>query len=173
MMSSNNNSSTDETQPESHTNNNNNINGEEIKNNMMSVTSDEMRLRRKSTYKIAHNNETNEEIKQLRAFINDLHAKEVDFQKKFAQMETELRNIKNQYADESTARLEAERTVCSLEDQLATAQRQLEATEKCFLEREEESSALKLDLDTRNEENKRLKDDLNLLHIKVKATHET
>ncbi|CAG7663388.1 unnamed protein product [Allacma fusca] len=133
----------------------------------VSVTSDELRLRRKSTYKVAHNNETNAEIKQLRAFINDLHAKEVEYQRKLSHMETELGNVKNQYADECAKRSEVEKSVAALKEQLEIAKQRVETTEKCFLMREEESSALKLDLDTLNEENKRLKDDLNLLHIKV------
>lgn len=132
-------------------------------------TIEELKLRRKSTYKVPHNNETNAELKQLRSLINDLHSKELDYQRRISHLETELRNVRNQLGDDSAIKSEYDRIIRSLEDQLETVQRKLEAAEKCLLSKEEESSALKLDLDTLNEENKRLKDDLNVLHIKVSS----
>lgn len=131
------------------------------------ATDDLLRLRRKSTYKISHNVETNGEIKQLRSLINDLHAKEVEYQRKLSALETELRNLKNQYADECASRQESDRIIRQLEEQLEITQRKLEETERTFLTKEEECSAIKLDVDTLNEENRRLKDDLNMLHLKV------
>ncbi len=82
-------------------------------------------------------------------------------------MELELQNVKNQLRDESCSKHTYEKNIRSLKDQLETTQRRLESTEKCILEKEEESSAFKLDLDTLNEENKRLKGDLNIIHLKV------
>lgn len=128
---------------------------------------DDLRLRRKSTYKISHNLETNGEIKQLRSLINDLHEKELDYQRKLSALETELRNLKNQYADECASRTEGDRIIRQLEEQLEITQRKLEETERTLLTKEEECSAIKLDVDTLNEENRRLKDDLNMLHLKV------
>jgi chromosome segregation ATPase len=60
-----------------------------------------------------------------------------------------------------------------LEEQLETAQGRLQATEQGFLNKEEEYAALKLDLDTLNAENRRLRDDLNVLHMKVSWNFKT
>jgi uncharacterized phage infection (PIP) family protein YhgE len=135
-----------------------------------SSTAEELKLRRKSTYKVPHNNEANAELRQLRSLINDLHNKELEYQRRISQLETESRNMKNQLGEESTAKNEYDRVIRTLEDQLETTQRRLEEAEKCLLSKEEESSALKLDLDTLNDENRRLNEDLNILHLKVCST---
>ena len=109
------------------------------------------------------------EIKQLRALVNDLHSKELETQLKITQLEAELANLKSQLGNERETRVSAEKSVLSLENQLETSQRRMEMMEQCFLAREEECTALKLDVDTLNEENKRLKDDLNVLHVKVRG----
>ncbi|XP_035709051.1 kinesin-like protein KIN-14I isoform X2 [Folsomia candida] len=133
-----------------------------------SSSQEELKLRRKSTYKVAHtNSEANVELKQLRSLINDLHSKEVDYQARIRELELELRNARNQESCKTTY----ERNIRSLEDRLESTQRRLESAEKCILAKEEESSALKLDLDTLNEENKRLKGDLNVIHLKVEKEH--
>jgi len=136
-----------------------------------SSAAEELKLRRKSTYKVPHNNEANAELRQLRSLINDLHNKELEYQRRISQLETESRNLRNQRGEDDIAKAEYDRVIRSLEDKLETTQRRLEEAEKCLLSREEESNALKLDLDTLNDENKRLKEDLNVLHIKVCLLH--
>ncbi|XP_050695203.1 uncharacterized protein LOC126985012 isoform X1 [Eriocheir sinensis] len=118
---------------------------------------DVAKVLRKATYKLTGDSQ------KLRTMVLEMTAKEEEYKARIAALEEKLLNHVNE--DSASAR-EHERTVRSLEHQLELASQKLEAAGRYATAKEEESSVLKLDLDTLNEENRRLKGNLNDLILK-------
>lgn len=116
---------------------------------------------RKATYKLTGDSQ------KLRTMVLEMTAKEEEYKARIAALEEKLLNHVNE--DSASAR-EHERTVRSLEHQLELASQKLEAAGRYATAKEEESSVLKLDLDTLNEENRRLKENLNDLILKQRVS---
>lgn len=122
---------------------------------------DVAKVLRKATYKLTGDSQ------KLRTMVVELTAKEEEYKARIATLEEKLLNHENE--DSASAR-EHERTVRSLEHQLEMASQKLEAAGRYATAKEEESSVLKLDLDTLNEENRRLKENLNDLILKQRVS---
>jgi len=139
-------------------------------NNVPSATeTDEMKLKRKSTYKVSHPKDEllGTEINQLRSLIKELQGKEGEALRQVAQGGSEIKVLRTELEIEARCRRDAERAVRGLEEQLEESERRLQDTETCFLTRDEEHAALKLDLDTLKEENRRLREELNQFQNQV------
>lgn len=134
----------------------------------VSSSTDELRLRRKSTYKVPHSNDKNSEVKQLRSLINDLHSKELEYQRKLAQMDIELRNMRNEYEVQFSTRAQLEKVMRVVEEELKDSNARAEEMRSRLRTRDQECAALKMDVDTLNEDNRRLKEDLHVLNLKVR-----
>lgn len=129
---------------------------------------DEMKLKRKSTYKVSHQrDDQSEEISQLRSLVKELQEKESESQHQVSNLTLEVSNLRAQLNIADTVQKELSQAVRFLEEKLAESEKRLEVTQECLLKKDEEHSALLLDLTTLKEENKILKDQLNFLHHKV------
>lgn len=122
---------------------------------------DVAKVLRKATYKLTGDSQ------KLRTMVLEMTAKEEEYKARIAALEEKLLNHVNE--DSASAR-EHERTVRTLEHQLELASQKLEAAGRYATAKEEESSVLKLDLDTLNEENRRLKENLNDLILKQRVS---
>lgn len=117
---------------------------------------DVVKVLRKATYKV-----TNDSLK-LRQMCTEFSNKEEEYKKRITDIETEMKNLQN----ESTR--QHDRAIREMENRLEMTSQRLEAAERYLTAKEEEYSMLKLDFDTLNEENKRLKENLNDLILKKK-----
>ncbi|XP_071530444.1 uncharacterized protein [Panulirus ornatus] len=117
---------------------------------------DVVKVLRKATYKV-----TNDSLK-LRQMCTEFNNKEEEYKKRITDLETEMKNLQN----ESTR--QHDRAIREMENRLEMTSQRLEAAERYLTAKEEEYSMLKLDFDTLNEENKRLKENLNDLILKKK-----
>ncbi|CAL4124624.1 unnamed protein product, partial [Meganyctiphanes norvegica] len=110
---------------------------------------DVVKILRKATYKVTNDNA------KIRQLYNEFNTKEEEYKKKINILETELRNLQNASSEQH------DREIRDLENRLEGLHCKLEASEKYAITRDEEFNMLKLDIETLNEENKRLKDKFN------------
>ena len=110
---------------------------------------DVVKILRKATYKV------NTDSQKIRQMYNEFENKEEDYRKRIENLELDLRNQQNVTIEKY------ERELRESEKRLEKSEKKVEASEKFLLSKEEECSMLKLDIDTLNEENKRLKEKLN------------
>ena len=122
---------------------------------------DVAKVLRKATYRLPGDSQ------KLKTMLMDMTSKEEDYRARIAALEEQIMNNENQ--DTAVAH-EHERTVRSLEHQLEKVSQKLEGAGRYATAKEEESNVLKLDLDTLNEENRRLKENLNDLILKQRVS---
>lgn len=118
---------------------------------------DVVKVLRKATYKVSG------DTQKLRQLCTEFDAKEEDYKKRIHDLETELRNHQN----ESTKT--HDRDIREMENRMEMVAQKLEAAERYMAGKEEECNMLKLDLDTLNEENKRLKENLSDMMLKLQV----
>lgn len=121
---------------------------------------DVVKVLRKATYKVKNDGE------KLRQMCTEFDNKEEEYKRRISELETEVKNAQN----ESTK--SHDRAIREMEDRLELTSQKLEAAERYMTGKEEECNMLKLDLDTLNEENKRLKETLNDLILAQKELTE-
>ncbi|XP_047498113.1 kinesin-like protein KIN-14I isoform X3 [Penaeus chinensis] len=121
---------------------------------------DVVKVLRKATYKVSG------DTQKLRQLCTEFDAKEEDYKKRIHDLETDLRNHQN----ESTKT--HDRDIRAMENRMEMVAQKLEAAERYMAGKEEECNMLKLDLDTLNEENKRLKENLNDMMLKLQDYEE-
>ncbi|XP_045127324.1 kinesin-like protein KIN-14I isoform X1 [Portunus trituberculatus] len=124
---------------------------------------DVTRVLRKATYRLPGDSQ------KLKTMVLEMTTKEEDYRARISALEEKILNYEN---EDNAASRELERTVRSLEHQLEVASQKLEAAGRYATAKEEESNVLKLDLDTLNEENRRLKENLNDLILKQRDAEE-
>ncbi|KAG7155673.1 kinesin-like protein KIN-14E isoform X2 [Homarus americanus] len=117
---------------------------------------DVVKVLRKATYKVTN------DTQKLRQMCTELVNKEEEYKKRITDLETEVRNLQN----ENSKRFD--KAIREMENRLEITSQKLEAAERYLTSKEEEGNMLKLDIDTLNDENKRLKENLNELILKQK-----
>lgn len=109
------------------------------------------------------NLKVNGESLKVRDMYSDFDITEHNYKKKINELEKELKRQETEATDKF------DRHIRNLENQLEDAHKKLEVTERFLLTKEEECHMVKLDFDTLNEENKRLKEQLNDIMLKQKV----
>ena len=128
-------------------NNNNN-------NNIISIKSeaedpDVVKILRKATYKV------NTDSQKVRQMYNEFENKEEQYKKRIESLELDLRNQQNLSIEKY------DKDMRDIERRLEKSQQEIETSNRFLMSKEEECNMLKLDLETLNEENRRLKEKLN------------
>ncbi|KAK3889374.1 hypothetical protein Pcinc_006626 [Petrolisthes cinctipes] len=117
---------------------------------------DVVKIPRKATYKVP-----NETVK-LRMLSTEFSNKEEEYRRRISDLEIEVKNLQNEGSRQQA------QAVRQLEERLERSTQLVEAGKKCLAAKEEEYNMLKLDLETLNQENKRLKETLNDLILRQK-----
>ncbi|KAK4327180.1 hypothetical protein Pmani_002327 [Petrolisthes manimaculis] len=121
---------------------------------------DVVKIPRKATYKVP-----NETVK-LRMLSTEFNNKEEEYRRRISDLEIEVKNLQNEGSRQQA------QAVRQLEERLERSTQLVEAGKKCLAAKEEECNMLKLDLETLNQENKRLKETLNDLILRQKEVEE-
>ncbi|XP_069951026.1 uncharacterized protein [Cherax quadricarinatus] len=118
---------------------------------------DVVKVLRKATYKVTN------DTQKLRQLCSEFDLKEEEYKKRISDLETEVKNLQNESSKQH------DKAIREMENRLELTTQKLEAAERYLTNKEEEYNMLKLDIDTLNEENKRLKANLNEMILKEKS----
>lgn len=118
---------------------------------------DVVKVLRKATYKVTNDSQ------KLRQMLMEFDSKEEEYKNRISELEAEVKGLYNENNQQH------DRAIREMENRLELTSQKLEAAERYLTSKEEECNMFKLDLDTLNEENKRLKETLNDLIIKQKV----